>query len=316
MPKKKVVVIGGGNGSALCLRALKQHTDRLDIVAVISMSDSGGSTGRLRAEFGLPPPGDILRATLALSPHPYTVLRQVFNRTRLTTGPLQGHSLGNLWLAWATKHTGDFMAALQGLHQAVEALGQALPVTLEPTDLCVALSSGVVVKTEAAVDRPAYDWSLRITKAWLEPAPAVYPPAAATIAQADYILLSPGSLYTSLVATLLPTGVSEAMAASRAPLIYIAGNAYQTNGETGPTSLSGAVQELSAYLPRPLNTVIYNNATLDSRQQMYYREKAWAALELDPERVVGPRVLGVDYEKLEGGLSKDKLAAILNNELR
>src|SRR3989339_860667 len=118
MSKKKVVVIGGGNGSAISIVALKQNLDLFDISAVISMSDSGDSSGRLREEFNTLPPGDIMRAVLALSKYDYPLLKQIFFRNRFSgAGKLDGHNLGNLALILGEKYDGDFMSAIRALEQ-------------------------------------------------------------------------------------------------------------------------------------------------------------------------------------------------------
>src|SRR3989338_2345279 len=147
--KKNGVVIGGGNGSACSINALKDHRDLFDVSAVISMSDSGGSSGRLRREFNTLPMGDILRATLAMSPYDYRTLKKVFNKSRFTdAGKLDGHNLGNMFLALGAQYSGDILHAVRALHQAVEAVGVAHPATLTPSDLCVELSNGDVVVGE------------------------------------------------------------------------------------------------------------------------------------------------------------------------
>lgn len=310
--KIKVVVIGGGNGSAVCLRALKQYPQLFDISAVITMSDSNGSSGQLRRDLNALPPGDILRAVLALSPHPYTLLRRIFNQQRFNgLGKLDDHNVGNLFLAFTAEYAHNFVAAVRALEQAVEAVGRCYPVTLEPSDLCAELTNGRVVKTEGEIDIPDYDRRLKIKRAWLEPSVTVFPEAAKVIQAADCIILCPGSLYTSVVATLLPSGVKEAIASAKAKLIYVAGNAIHTNGETGPESLSGAVQALEAYLPRLVDVIVYNNSILNTEQKQHYDLKGWQQLVMDPEALPNHKLMGVDYERDSGGLSKDKLAPIL-----
>ena len=310
--KIKVTVIGGGNGSAIVLNALKQFADRLDISSVVSMSDSGGSSGKLRQEFKSLPPGDILRAVLALSSHEYGFLKDIFYRPRFTgENKLAGHNLGNLFLTLATEYAGDFMASVRALEQAVGAVGHAYPVTLEPSDLCAELRNGTIVRTEAALDEPTYDRSLKIKRVWLEPSPLIYSDAKHAIAEAEHIFLSPGSLYTSVIATLLPAGVKEAIAKSKAKLIYVAGDAYELNGETGPERLSDFVSQLEQYLPRPIDTVIYHNAELTPAQEQKFKEKKWDIFERDIENIKNKHIIGADFEKENGGLSSEKLSKIL-----
>ncbi|MSU75132.1 MAG: YvcK family protein [Candidatus Magasanikbacteria bacterium] len=314
--KTKVVVIGGGNGSAIVINALKKFVGQLEVAAVISMSDSGGSSGRLRQEFGGLPPGDILRAVLALSPYDYHWLRNIFYRTRFTgDGKLTGHNLGNLFLTLGSNYAKDFMSGVRALEEAVSAVGHAYPITLEPSDLCAELRNGMIVKTEAALDDPTYDRTLKIKRVWLEPEVKIYSEAQNVIQEADYIFLSPGSLYTSVIATLLPGGVKEAIDASKAKLIYVAGDAYEQNGETGPERLSDFVSELESYLPRPIDTVIYHDLELTPRQRQRFEERKWGAFAKNIENIKNQQIVGADFEKDEGGLSPEKLSKILGDIL-
>jgi len=310
--KKNIVVIGGGNGTAIILSGLKAAADRLNLSAVVSMSDSGGSSGRLRKEFNTLPPGDIMRAVLALSKYDYSDLRRIFYAPRFKgLGKLDGHNLGNLFLVLAAHYSGDFLSGLQALSQSVEAVGKVLPVTLGSVDLVAELTNGKIIRTEAFIDNPQHSRRLKIRKIWLEPNCQVFSGAEQALLSADYIIFSPGSLYTSLVATILPEGVREAIADSEAKLIYVAGDAYRKDGETGPEKLSDFVRTLENYLPRKLNVVIYNNSKLTARQEGTYREKNWRVFEKDIENLPGYKLVGGNFEKLEGGLSPEKLAKSL-----
>ncbi|PIT86602.1 MAG: hypothetical protein COU33_02245, partial [Candidatus Magasanikbacteria bacterium CG10_big_fil_rev_8_21_14_0_10_43_6] len=196
MKKKNVVVFGGGNGSATTLRALKIQKEQYNISAVITMSDSGGSSGRLRKEFDTLPAGDIMRAVLALSPHGYKgVLRKMFYKNRFNdVGKLSGHNLGNLFLIFAAQYTGDFVHAVRAFEQALDTTGTVYPASLFPSDLVAELSDGSIIYGEATLDEPTYDRALTIQKLWAEPAVLAYPGAIEAIIQADHILIGPGSL--------------------------------------------------------------------------------------------------------------------------
>ncbi len=316
MPKKKVVVIGGGNGSAVSIVSLKQNLDLFDISAVISMSDSGGSSGKLRKEFNTLPPGDIMRAVLAMSKYDFPMLKQIFYRNRFScVGKLDGHNLGNLFLVLGEKFGGDFVLSVRALEQSLEAVGHVYPVTLDRTDLCAELDNGDVVKTEAAIDEPKYDRNLKIKTVWLEPAGTVYPEIKKVLLEADYILFSPGSLYTSVIATILPAGVKEAIAQSKAKLIYAMGSGYVKNSETGPTTVSGVIDALEQYLPRRLDLILYNNAKISKIRQDTYEKRGWAFLANDEENQKGMNIVKVDYERSEGGLCAIKLGKILKDIL-
>ncbi|OGH92970.1 MAG: hypothetical protein A2534_03380 [Candidatus Magasanikbacteria bacterium RIFOXYD2_FULL_39_9] len=310
--KKNVVVIGGGNGSAVCLEGLKTYTNIFDISAVISMSDSGGSSGKLRKEFNTLPPGDIMRAVLSLSKYDYQSLRKIFYQPRFSgLGKLDTHNLGNLFLTLTSQFTGNFIHAIEAMSHSVEAKGRVYPVTLENINLVAELENGKVIKTEAFIDNPVYNRGWKIKKVWLEPNARVYPKAVKALEQADTIILSPGSLYTSLVAALLPSGVKKAIAKSRAKIIYVAGNAYRVDGETGPEKLSEMVSQLEKYLPRPIDLVIYNNHKLHKAQKDFYKSKKWGVFHFDKENLKNKKIKSLDLEAVGGGLNVKKLGLTL-----
>ncbi|MFA6427713.1 MAG: 2-phospho-L-lactate transferase CofD family protein [Candidatus Magasanikbacteria bacterium] len=318
--KKRVVVIGGGNGSAVSLVALKQFSQEYELSAVISMLDSGYSSGSLRREFGVLPSGDILRAVLALSKYDYPLLKQIFNRNRLHSLTSlneklkvgRGASLGNLFLTFTALQEKDFVRAVRALEEAVESIGHAYPSTLEQGDLVVTLDNGDVIRGEGNIDEPTYNRTLKIVEAHVEPEVSVYQEAAAVMREADAIVMGPGDVYTSIISSLLSKGTQEAIVESKAKLIYIAGNAYHIEGETGPTTLSGSVEAVSSHVPRKLDYVIYNNHELSDTQKTYYQERKWGLLTFDQDNVHGPKVITGDFERFGGGLCPDKLGGILH----
>lgn len=315
---KRVVVIGGGNSSAMTLEALKPLADKFEISAIVSVSDSGGgSTGRLIKEFKTLPPGDIMRAILSMSKYDYKMLKQIFYRNRFFgVGKLDKHDLGNLFLVLSEKYCGDYMSAVRALEQAIEAKGHVYPATLERNDLCVQLTNGKTVKTEAKIDRPDYNRNLKIVKAWLEPKVTVYSEAKKALAAADYIILCPGSVYTSLIPVLLTGGVKEIIKKSKAKLWYTAFIAYDLVGETGPTTLSGCVQHLEKYLLRPIDLIVYNNHKSNRRQLEGYRERKWRVTKKDVENLPGRDTRGFDYEAENGGMEAEKLAEVFKKLLK
>ncbi|HSR89347.1 MAG TPA: gluconeogenesis factor YvcK family protein [Candidatus Udaeobacter sp.] len=318
MSKKKIVVIGGGNGSAICLEALKKYTGKFDISAVISMSDSGGSSGKLRKEFSTLPPGDIMRAVLSLSKYDYKMLRQIFYKPRFkNTGKLDSHNLGNLFLTLTSQYSKNFLYALEALAQSVEAQGKVYPATLENSDLVAELENGDIIRTEEFIDNPRYNRGIKIKKVWLEPNCLAYIEAQKTIATADYIILSPGSLYTSLIAALLPKGIKEGMAKNKkAKIIYVAGGAYRLDGETGPERLSDFILQLEKYLPHHIDLVIHNNHKLNKKQKQVYQTKKWGVFEFDKENLKTTKIKSLDLEAVDGGTSSEKLAVVLSNIIK
>lgn len=321
--KKNIVVLGGGNGTAVTLEALKQFANRINITGIISTSDSAGSSGALRRQFNTLPPADIMRAVLALSPYDYALLRKIFFSARfdhLQKISQNSHeprppNLGNLFLVLLAQYEGDFMAAVKALAKSVSALGAVYPVTLDQTELCAELTNGEVLRTEAEIAYPIHDRSLTIKKVWLEPTGKIYPPAQDALLAADIIIIGPGDVYTSLVATLLPQGVSEAIMQSSARLISIWANGMPADGETAPQNLSALVSELQRYLPRPIDTVVYNNGTLTPVQQEFYVKSKWKLIEKDADKITVPNIIGADFETPEGGYSAEKLSGILKQIL-
>lgn len=316
MPKKNIVVIGGGNGSAVTLNAVKKFADKFNISAVISTTDSTGSSGTLRKEFKTLPVGDILRAVLALSKYDYNFLKQIFYRNRFTSvGKLDKHNIGNLFLVLGEHYDGSLINSIRALEQAIEAQGQVYPATLERSDIVGELSNGQIVKEEGNLDRPQYDRNLLIKKMWIEPEAKAYTEAKEVIKSAHYIILGPGSLYTSIIATILPKGIKQAIAENKkAKLIYVIGNACHTDGETGPKDVTGIVKALDSYLPRPLDLIIYNESKLTMQQKEKYIRKGWTLL-LDNGNLLGKRLLRANYELNAGGVCPIKLGKILKKIL-
>lgn len=316
MIKKNIVVVGGGNGTAISLFALKTHADSFNISGITSMMDSGGSSGRLREELGVLPPGDILRGILALSKYDSAWLRQIFYEQRFeSTGKLTGHNLGNLFLAFASQYARSLPDAVNALQQALECTGNILPVTLDSVQLAAELVDGTRMLGEAAIDRPSLA-SAPIKYVQLEPRAKIYEPARQVLLAADYIIFGPGSLYTSILPNILTTGFVEVVKESQAKLVYVLGAAYEKNGEKGPTEMSGFVLTLEKYLPRKIDMVIYNNHKLTPAQRTYYASRQWADSVRDMNKVTAGRTLiSYDFERERGGLSKEKLAEIFGKYL-
>ena len=309
---KNIVVVGGGNGAAVSILALKRNLSLFDISAIIAMSDSGGSSGRLRKEFRTLPPGDILRAMLAMSKYDYYTLRQIFYERRYSKGKLDRHNLGNLFITLATHYGGALAKTLQAFQLSLECVGNVLPMSLDATELCAEFVNGEIVYSEKDIDRPGKKNARNIIKkVWLDPQPKIYPAAKKALAEADYIILGPGSLYTSIIPNLLVKGFAAALKKTKAKLVYILGNGYESHGENGSTTMAGFVENLQAYLPRQLDMVIYNTEDLGNKEKRFYVEKKWDVAERDITRLGKKyRLVGRPFERDGGGLSKEKLAEV------
>lgn len=319
-PKPQVVVLGGGNGASLLLRALKSFADRFSITGIIAMSDSGGSSGFLRKKYGVLPPGDILRALIALSKYDSDVLQEIFYAQRfpalesLRDLPENAPNLGNLLLTFLQHDAGGIIPAIATLEQALAAVGQVFPITTTYTHLCAELSDGTTIKGEGELDKPKFSRALSIKHLFIEPEITAYAPALTALREADYIFFGPGDVYTSIIATLVPSGVFKALEESQARFVQVVARSKHEFGEPSPIKLSKVIEEVGAYLPRPVDSVLYNNAIITPQQRARYAEKKWLPLEHDLESIRVP-LYGADFEQVEGGYSWQKLAAVLHTFL-
>jgi len=266
--RKKIVVIGGGTGVFTVLSGLRKYP--VDLTAVVSMADDGGSTGVLREEFGILPPGDIRRALVALS-HSDRILCDLFNY-RFQEGGLRGHTFGNIMLTAFERMTGSFEEAVARAAQVLNVKGTVLPVTLDHVRLCAKLEDGTVVRGETNIDIPKHDGRLKIVQAWLEPAGLLNKKARAALLAADLIVIGPGDLYTSIVPNLLVKGMRSALKRSRAPKMYVV-NVMTKWGETHGFSAMDFVNVVERYAGRRILDHIVVNTAKPSRQQMRFYEK-------------------------------------------
>jgi uncharacterized cofD-like protein len=226
---KNVVAIGGGTGVFTVLTGLKKYPYNLS--AIVSMSDDGGSTGLLREEFGTLPPGDIRRALVALSATDNKIISELFNYRFKGHGSLSGHSMGNLLLTALEKITGSFD---QGVKEAVKLLnveGNVIPVTLSKTRLSAELEDGRIIEGETNIDIPKHDGKVSIKRVFLKPEVAANPEAVRAIKEADFVILGPGDLYTSILPNLITKDIVSAINNTSAKVIYIV-NIMTKFGET------------------------------------------------------------------------------------
>lgn len=252
--QKNIVIIGGGTGTFVVLSALKKYP--LKLSAIVSMADSGGSTGRLRDELGVLPPGDVRQCLVALSQTP--LLRDLFNY-RFKSGSFSGHNFGNLFLAALEKLTGSFLQAVLEASKILNIKGEVIPVTTDKVNLCAKLENDKIIFGESNIDRAfGFYGNLKIKKAYLKPKGEITPEARAAILKANAIILGPGDLYTSLIPNLLVFGVKETIRKSKAKKIYIC-NLMTKFGQTNGFSVFDHVLTLEEYLGKNvLNFVFYN----------------------------------------------------------
>lgn len=313
---KKVVTIGGGNGQSVILRALRHFLPQIEITAIVSVSDSGGSSGRLREQFQILPVGDMLRVILALSPYTYLELRQFFYQDRFSKGQLKGHNIGNLLLTFLYQQSGSWEDAISGFSEILRIQGKVLPVTLDLVTLCAELENGQVIRGETKIDKPDYDCRLRKKKLWLEPSGNVLPAAREAILSADFIFIGPGDLYTSIIPNLLVNGVPEALAQTKAKLIFVPVGANREAGETCCFKTSDHVAELHKYLQRKVDMVIVQDPAVKPNLELY-KIKKWQPILSDAgDWQNGLTVLACNlYAEDEAGLDWAKLIAPLGKIL-
>lgn len=273
---KKVVTIGGGSGQFVLLSALKQIPD-ISITAIVSMSDSGGSTGMLRDEYGVLPPGDILKCLIALSP--YRDARDILQARFTKHEKLNGHNAGNLLLTFLSERTGgDFASAVDALGEILKVEGSVVPVTLDKHTLGVELESGERIYGEALIDVPRGERKAKIVDAFLVPhngSLSVNEHALRALREADVIVVSAGDLYTSIVPNLLFKEVGETIAKNTSAPLYYLSNIMTKHGETDGFAVSDFLAVLGRYIPRSFDAVVYNTATpSEQTQKQYTKEKA------------------------------------------
>ncbi len=266
---KKIVVIGGGTGTFVALTGLKKHGCELS--AIVTMADSGGSTGILRDEYGVLPPGDVRQCLVALSESDQ-LMRELFNY-RFEDGCLKGHAFGNIFLTALAKVTGSFEKAIDAASKVLAVNGRVIPVTADNAHLVAVLENGQTIKGEASIDEPEHDGSLRIERVFLEPEANASSSAVEAISNADLIVIGPGDIHTSIVPNLLVKGIPEAIKKSRAKKAFVC-NLMTKWGQTNGLSAQQHVELIEKYLGRGvLDFVVINSAKIPEQALKKYAEK-------------------------------------------
>lgn len=232
----RVVGLGGGTGLSTLLRGVKEISS--NVTGIVTVTDDGGSSGKLRQELGLLPPGDIRNCIVALA-EAEPMMKDLF-QYRFTEGSLAGHSFGNLFIAAMTGLTGSFEKAVEESSRVLKVTGTIMPSTLANLHLVAVMEDGSEVSGESSIPRSGE----RVAKIRLShPAPDAYLPALDAIAQAQLVVIGPGSLYTSLIPNLLVPGIASALAATRVPVVYVCNIATQP-GETQGFTVADHVRAL------------------------------------------------------------------------
>ncbi len=278
----RVVAVGGGTGLAVLLRALKPGVgeDLAELTAIVTVSDDGGSSGRLRREFGVPPPGDIRNCLVALADDEDLVAKLFQYRFAIGEG-LAGHSFGNLFLTALTGITGDFSKAILTAESILAVRGRILPATLGDVHLRGRGVSGEVYEGESAIGRSGE----ALEDIELEPARApAFPAAVRAIEDADLILLGPGSLYTSILPNLLIPGIADALGRSRARVVLVL-NLMTQPGETDRMDARDHLEALERHASPDLVDVVLAHGGLFDQEVLRRYSEAGA----EPIRVREPK---------------------------
>jgi uncharacterized cofD-like protein len=250
MNSPKIVVIGGGTGSFSVLNGLKRYY--ANITAIVNMADDGGSTGTLRDELGVLPPGDVRQCLVALARAPE--MRDLFNY-RFAEGTLKGHSFGNLFLTATEKLTGAFRSGVTLASKVLNITGAVEPSIINSVCLC-AKDGTNLIRGEDQIG--AYHFVSKTPTIWLEPVPIPNPAALAALSSADYIIIAPGDLYRSLAPILVVPEISQALKVSKAPKVYIS-NLINKPSHTAGFYISDYVSEIERLAGHPfIDLVIYN----------------------------------------------------------
>lgn len=249
---KKVVVIGGGTGLSTLLRGLRDYP--IDITAVVTMTDDGASSGRLRKDFKLLPPGDVRKCIAALSENETSLIELFEYRFKGGLG-LGGHSLGNLLITAMRDLTGTFELAIEEVSSLLNIKGRVLPSTLDDVNLVAEFDDGKTIIGESKITE--YGYSHKIKMMSLTKAAKTNPRALVAIKEADLVVIGPGSLYTSIIPNFLQQGIQQTLKESKAFVLYVC-NVSTERGETTGFTASDHLSELKKY-GVSVNAVLANN---------------------------------------------------------
>ena len=276
--KIKVVTIGGGTGLSVLLRGLKKYP--LEITAVVTVADDGGSSGKIRSDMNIPSPGDIRNVIAALSDvEPY--LEKMF-QYRFDSGEVKGHPVGNLMIAAMTDIHGDFSTAIKVMSRILNVRGTVLPTTNDIATLNAVLSDGEIIRGESSITKAGGVIDhVYITPSRVKPNEDVLK----AIEEADYIIMGPGSLYTSIIPNLVISNVSEKIRESNAKKIYVC-NVMTQHGETDNYSVCDHILAINKHVEENIfDLVIANSREFDDSILSKYHKEKQEPVKIDHEKI-------------------------------
>lgn len=312
--RKKVVVIGGGTGNFTVLMGLKTYP--VDLTAIVTMADDGGSTGILRDELGVLPPGDVRQCLVALSTSS-DLMRELMDYRFSSSGSLGGHSFGNLLLSALEKVTGKFELAVEEVGKILAIQGKVIPVTTHKVRLKMWLNSGKILEGEKNIYL-SEEIKEGYSQILLEPCHTVFsdepicpeanPHALSAIKEADLIVFGPGGLYTSLIPNLLVPGISEAIQKSSAKKIYVA-NLMNRKGQTEGFKVGDYLSEIAKFMGKDLFDIVLVNSESPPEEliEAYAEQGDLIENDLKEKRVRAACLLGKIASSSDGDLIKRSL---------
>ena len=298
----RVVAFGGGTGLPVLLGGLRDRVG--DLTAVVTVADDGGSSGRLRQELGVAPPGDVRNCLVALASR--KKLAEVFNyRFEEGGGELSEHSVGNIIIAALSDMAGGFCEGVEQAGRFLRIKGRVYPAATESLTLVVRYADGTITRGESVVR----EVGKRVSKVEIEPAGAVAPPGViSAIERADVVVLSPGSLFTSLIPSLLGGGVREALASFPGPILYAA-NAMTQPGETTGFTISDHLRALERHIGDVVTDVLVHTGGVGEELSARYRAEGASVVEVDRGEIerlkVRLREAELLSERVESGVRHD-----------
>jgi len=312
----KIVALGGGTGLSTLLRGLKEYSS--NITAIVTVADDGGSSGRLRREIGVLPPGDIRNCVAALADDEEKLLSDLFQYRFESGDGLSGHSFGNLFLTAMTKITGDLESAIAASAKVLAVRGQVLPATSSDVNLWAELIDGRIIEGESNIPHSGG----KIARVGCTPAnPPALPAAIKAIHEADYIILGPGSLYTSIIPNLLVPEIRDAIAQATVPRFYVC-NVMTQPGETDNYTVADHIKAIdNACGQRLFDAVVVNRQSPGERALIRYAQENSHPVFLDREEVakLGRKIIAANIidENIQTGYlrhNSQRLARVLVQE--